>query len=26
MKHLDESSEALAFQQTWIAFLIATSP
>ncbi|CAF1681552.1 unnamed protein product [Rotaria magnacalcarata] len=26
MKHLDESSEALTFQQTWTAFLIATSP
>jgi hypothetical protein len=26
MKHLDESSEALIFQQTWTAFLIATSP
>jgi hypothetical protein len=26
MKHLDESSEALVFQQTWTAFLIATSP
>lgn len=26
MKHLDESAEALVFQQTWTAFLIATSP
>ena len=26
IKHLDESSEALVFQQTWTAFLIATSP
>ena len=26
MKHLDESSEGLIFQQTWTAFLIATSP
>lgn len=26
MKHLDESPEAIVFQQTWNAFLIATSP